>query len=67
MEKRKKGTPLQHQRKTAQQSLADNTVLTATSPEVLQRLLDEVDRVPTEFCLQISTKNESYGCYKRKD
>jgi len=35
---------------------ADDIVLIATSPEALQRLLDEVDRISTEFQLEISTK-----------
>jgi hypothetical protein len=35
---------------------ADDIVLIATSPERLQRLLDEVDRISNEFQLEISTK-----------
>ena len=35
---------------------ADDIVLIATSPERLQSLLDEVDRVSSEYQLEISTK-----------
>jgi len=37
----------------------DDLVLIATSPESLQRLLDEVDRVSTELRLQISTPKKT--------
>ena len=37
----------------------DDIVLIATSPKALQRMLDEVDRVSTEFRLEFSTKRRS--------
>jgi len=47
---------------------ADCMVLIATSPQTLvQRQLDEVDCISTEFCLQISTKDKGYACYKEKE